>query len=203
MPGPAARRPYTRFTRWRRRRFFALLEESGNIQMAAELAGVGLGCIYRLRRVEPGFVALIDAARARAAARLAAEAAGAEEALDEGLTIRRGPGGRLRVIAAGRGWTARHDRVFLAQLAVTGNVKLSARAAGFTPKSAWNRRAVRPGFAAAWDAALAGSGAVVAQRLAAELIRRFDPPPEAVGQAAAGPLDIDAAIHLLRWHRRG
>ena len=54
-----------RFTRWRRRRFFALLEESGNVRMACEISGVGLGCIYRLRRTEPGFVALMEAAMAQ------------------------------------------------------------------------------------------------------------------------------------------
>jgi hypothetical protein len=53
--------PRARFTRWRRRRFFALLAESGNVRVACELSGVGLGCIYRLRRTEPGFVALMDA----------------------------------------------------------------------------------------------------------------------------------------------
>ncbi|HMJ05342.1 MAG TPA: hypothetical protein VK474_03710, partial [Chthoniobacterales bacterium] len=62
---------YVRFTRWRRRRFFALLEESGNVRMAAELAGAGLGCIYRLRRVEPGFTERMAEARGRASARLA------------------------------------------------------------------------------------------------------------------------------------
>src|SRR3954470_25004372 len=46
---PRPRRRYVRFTRWRRRRFFALLEKGGNVRMACELAGVGLGCVYRLR----------------------------------------------------------------------------------------------------------------------------------------------------------
>ena len=71
MTGKRAKRPYIRVTRWRRRRFFALLEESGNVRMAAELSGLGLGAIYRLRRVEPGFTERMAAAREVASARLA------------------------------------------------------------------------------------------------------------------------------------
>ncbi|HEX8381186.1 MAG TPA: hypothetical protein VF619_11645 [Allosphingosinicella sp.] len=68
--------------------------------------------------------------------------------------IRKGIGGRLRVMAAGRRWwTGRHDSVFLAHLRATGSVAASARAAGFTPKSACNRRARLPGFALAMDEA--------------------------------------------------
>jgi hypothetical protein len=70
------------------------------------------------------------------------------------LVIGRGIGGRLRVIAAGRNWwTERHDAVSLAHLRATGCVAASARAAGFTPKSAWNRRDRLPGFAPAMDEA--------------------------------------------------
>jgi hypothetical protein len=39
------RRPYVRFTRWRRAHFFRVLEETGHVQMAAAAAGVSLGCI--------------------------------------------------------------------------------------------------------------------------------------------------------------
>ena len=41
---PSPRRSYVRFTRWRRARFFRVLEETGHAQMAAEAAGVSLGC---------------------------------------------------------------------------------------------------------------------------------------------------------------
>jgi hypothetical protein len=65
------KRRYVRFTRWRRRRFFALLAEGGNVRVACELSRVGLGCVYRLRQTEPRFVALMAAAVAEADARLA------------------------------------------------------------------------------------------------------------------------------------
>lgn len=141
--------------------------------MAAEAAGVSLGCIYRLRRVEAGFTEKMAASVAKADRRLEAQeggqsgdshltvtgsAAGATVTGDghsqQALVIRRGIGGRLRVMAAGRGWwTERHDAIFFAHLRATGSVAASARAAGFTPKSAWNRRERLPGFARAMDEA--------------------------------------------------
>jgi hypothetical protein len=165
MPrSPASpRRPYVRFTRWRRAHFFRVLEETGHAQMAAEAAGVSLGCIYRLRRVESGFARKMSAAVEKADRRLEAREEGRSPATvpsdgseqqarpgQQALVIRRGIGGRLRVMAAGRNWwTERHDAIFLAHLRATGSVAASARAAGFTPKTAWNRRERLPGFARA------------------------------------------------------
>lgn len=155
------RRRYVRFTRWRRAHFFRVLEETGHAQMAAAAAGVSLGCIYRLRRLEPGFTAKMKAACAVADRRLEAAEEGQSgdshatvATPQQALVIRRGIGGRLRVMAAGKHWwTERHDAVFLDHLRATGSVAASARAAGFTPKSAWNRRDRLPGFAAAMDEA--------------------------------------------------
>ncbi|HEX8480890.1 MAG TPA: hypothetical protein VF650_03195 [Allosphingosinicella sp.] len=155
------RRRYVRFTRWRRAHFFRVLEETGHVQMAAAAAGVSLACIYRLRRVEAGFTGRMIAAVERANRRLEAREEGqslgtvtSDCPQQQALVIRRGIGGRLRVMAAGRHWwTERHDSAFLAYLRATGSVAASARAAGFTPKSAWNRRARMPGFALAMDEA--------------------------------------------------
>jgi hypothetical protein len=157
--GPPRHR-YVRFTRWRRAHFFRVLEETGHVQMAVEAAGVSLGCIYRLRRVEAGFTEKMIAAVGKADARLergegppGVTVAG-DSHCQQALVVRRGRGGRLRVMAAGRHWwTERHDAVFLAHLRATGSVAASARAAGFTPKSAWNRRERLPGFARAMDEA--------------------------------------------------
>ena len=138
------KRRYVRFTRWRRARFFRVLGETGHVQMAAEAAGVSHHSIYRLRRVEAGFAARMDAAREEAARRLASSpgsAAAQGERVEEGaegdshfapspcrrfapavplpetgegvgwgeglFVVRRGIGGRLRVVAAGRSWTMR------------------------------------------------------------------------------------------------
>ena len=164
----APRRRYVRFTRWRRAHFFRVLAETGHAQMAAEAAGISLGCIYRLRRVEAGFTEKMAAAVAEADRGLrrardeggVAEEGGQSPATAPGdcpqqaLVIRTGRGGRLRVMAAEpRDWTDRHDAVFLAHLRATNNVAASARAAGFTPKSAWNRRERLAGFAQAMDEA--------------------------------------------------
>ncbi|MEA3044770.1 MAG: hypothetical protein QOH47_2608 [Sphingomonadales bacterium] len=109
---------YVRFTRWRRRRFFALLAETGSVRLACEISGVGLGCIARLRRVEPGFVARMEAAVAAADARPARERArpaAGPEAGEGDLVIRRGIGGRLRAMNAGlHWWGARRTRCFSA-----------------------------------------------------------------------------------------
>ncbi|HEX8238341.1 MAG TPA: hypothetical protein VF574_01220 [Allosphingosinicella sp.] len=158
---PSPRRSYVRFTRWRRAHFFRVLEETGHVQMAVEAAGVSLGCIYRLRRVEAGFTAKMVAAVEKADARLRRGEAprgvtvtGDGHSSQQALVIRRGIKGRLRVMAAGRHWwTERHDAIFFAHLRATGSVAASARAAGFTPKSAWNRRDRLPGFARAMDEA--------------------------------------------------
>jgi hypothetical protein len=69
----APKRVYVRMTRWRRRRFLMLLAECGTVRVAAELAGVGIGAVYRLRKKEPGFAAEIIAAKTAASARLASQ----------------------------------------------------------------------------------------------------------------------------------
>jgi hypothetical protein len=208
------RRRYVRFTRWRRRRFFALLAESGNVRMAAELAGVGLGAIYRLRRVEAGFAERMAEAVAVASGALRdAGSAGSPAPQDEregGLVIRRGISGRLRVMAVSpRSWQDRHDPIFLGHLAATGNVGAAARAAGFTKKSAYDRRKARPDFAAAWDKALERSEMHLQGRLLAEAHRGLAPALggdafEAAFEAAdAAPFDPWLAIRLCRiWERK-
>jgi hypothetical protein len=216
------KRRYVRFTRWRRRRFFALLEETGCVRLACELSGVGMGCIYRLRRTEPGFVARMAAAVAAADARLALRDAGSTsspapqgergnfgaplpEAGEGDLVIRRGRGGRLRTMAAGlHWWGARADAVFLGHLRMTGNVSASARAAGFTPKSAWNRRERLPSFARAWDAALDEAQPHLDGRLVAEALKgTWGMEPGAFEAPEAETFDVDLALRLLtHWEKR-
>ena len=159
-PSAAPKRPYVRVTRWRRRRFLAVLEETGTVKVAAELAGLGIGAVYRLRKLEPGFRERMERAIAVGSARLEA----AEEAPPPasgwspsrgkpgedfgGLVLRRGQGGRVRLVSPGqRWWEARHDEIFLRALRGTGNVEASARAAGFTARTAYNQMRKRPLFA--------------------------------------------------------
>jgi hypothetical protein len=51
------------------------------------------------------------------------------------------------------GWSAERQRVFLCNLAETGQVHLAAAAARLTARSAYSLRARSPAFAAAWDTA--------------------------------------------------
>lgn len=188
-------RRYVRFTRWRRAHFFRVLGETGHVQMAAVAAGVSLGCIYRLRRVEPGFTGKMEAAAEAADRRLeggeSPGTAAGDPPGEEALVIRRGRGGRLRVMAAGaRWWTARHDAPFFAHLRATGCVVASARAAGFTPKSAWNRRERLPGFARRMDEVRDDADLALEFQLMAEAAN--GPNPEA-------PFDREQAMRSLSF----
>ncbi len=201
-----------------------MLEEGGNVQLAAELAGVGLGAIYRLRRVEPGFTGRMDAARGKAGARLAEKKSAPPPSFgrspsprnrgedQEDLVTRKGIGGRLRAMAAGtRWWAARHDAIFLGHLRVTGNVTASARAAGFTPKTAYNRRDRLPSFARAWEAALDEAANRLQGQLVHEVLKGSpetqpdSPAQEAAAEAAEWePFDPWLAMWLLKyWQRQG
>ncbi len=201
---PAPKRPYIRVTSWRRRRFFALLEESGNVRVAAELAGLGIGAIYRLRKVEPGFTEKMAAAKRVAAARLAARDAAA--GAFDGLVVRRGMGGRLQMMAPGRPWwePGRHDAIFLRALRGTGNVAASARAAGFTPKVAHDQRKARPAFGAAWARAMREAQPRLADLLAFQSVRwsraAYD---EAFEGEPLDEHDVERAIRTLEyWERK-
>jgi hypothetical protein len=235
--GSTPRRRYVLFTRWRRRRFFALLEETGNVRVACELSGTGLGCIYRLRRVEAGFSEKMAAAKDVASRRLAGEdtpppwTGGQCPALSSdvrgtsrpahcgrspspgnpgedprGLVVRRGVGGRLRLMDPGpHWWEPRHDEIFLVHLRGTGNVNASARAAGFTAKVAHDRRKRLPAFAAAWERALPEAemrlGDVLMQEAAKWLALDYD---DAFAAEPPEELDVDRALAMLTyWNRKG
>jgi hypothetical protein len=207
------RRRYVLFTRWRRRRFFALLEESGNVRVACALSGVGLGCIYRLRRVEAGFSERMAAAKDAASARLRTKEGDAGPRLSPGdgeelggLVVRRGVGGRLRLMDPGpHWWEPRHDEIFLVHLRATGNIAASARAAGFTAKVAHDRRKRLPAFDAACEKALAEAemrlGDVLMQEAAKWLALDYD---DAFAAEPPEELDVDRALAMLTyWNRKG
>ena len=108
-------------------------------------------------------------------------------------------------MAAGRQWWQdRHDAIFLGHLAATGNVTAAAKAAGFTPKSAHNRRERVPGFAAGWDQALERAEVHLEGRVRAEILTRapslYDPAAEEAFEAAdAEPFDPWLALWLLHY----
>jgi hypothetical protein len=81
------------------------------------------------------------------------------------------------------GWTKRMRGLFLDVLALDGNVRQAAEAAGGTHDSAYALRRRDPAFADGWDAAVAN----VYARLEAELLAR------AIG---GGSVEFDAALAL-------
>ena len=90
---------------------------------------------------------------------------------------------------------------------MTGNVAASARAARFTPKSAWNRRGRLPSFAAAMDAALAEAEPNLQARLTAEALNgtagmAYDAQVPAMAAALGERLDVELALRLLTWRER-
>ena len=216
-PSPTPKRPYVRVTRWRRRRFFALLEETGTVKVAAELAGLGIGAVYRLRKLEPGFRERMEAAIAKGSARLEeAEKAPPPrftrspspgkpgEDLLVGLVPRRGKGGRVRLVSPGqRWWEPRHDEIFLRALRGTGNVEASAWAAGFTAQTARNQMKKRPRFAAGCDRAITESRPRL-DSLLYEYAARWS--LASAGEAFEGePLDesdVDRALRTLTYWER-
>jgi hypothetical protein len=56
--------------------------------------------------------------------------------------------------AEGRSWTTRKEKAFIASLAETCNVKLSAKRAGVSPNCVYERRNKNASFRVAWDSAL-------------------------------------------------
>lgn len=125
---------------------------------------------------------------------------------DDGLVIRRGVGGRLRLMGPGpHWWEPRHDEIFLVHLRGTGNVTASARAAGFTAKVAHDRRNRLPAFDAACEKALEEAGIRLESRLHEEAAKWLaldhddafaaEPPEE---------LDVDRTLAMLTyWNRKG
>ena len=70
--------------------------------------------------------------------------------------VRASKAGRPCVVRAGPGrWSVGAERAFLEVLTATANVTAAARAAGVSTVAAYNRRKRWPGFAAAWDEAIA------------------------------------------------
>jgi hypothetical protein len=213
-PSPAPKRPYVRVTSWRRRRFFALLEETGTVKVAAELAGLGIGAIYRLRKLEPGFRERMEAAICKGSARLqeappprcaGSPSPGNPGEEFEGLVPRRGQGGRVRLVSPGlHWWEPRHDEIFLLGLRGSGNVEASARAAGFTARTAYNQMRKRPRFAAECERAIAEAKPRLEDLLALQSVRwsraAYD---EAFEGEPLDERDVERAIRTLEyWDRQ-
>jgi len=201
-PDNALRRS-PRWTGARRETYFAVLAETGNARAAAEAIGMDPSTLRSRRKRDPGFARDHEAALAAADAWLAS--AEAEAGLDEFEAIRPGPGGRLQIVAIGKGhWTPVVERSFLALLRENGNMSASARTVGFTPETVWERRRKFPAFAAAIEATLEEAELALELRLAAQG-NDLVPGGETAAAAAASPppppppFDQEFALKFLKW----
>jgi hypothetical protein len=118
--------------------------------------------------------------------------------------VRRGPDGRLRIVAIGTGrWNAAIDARFLGLLRENGNISASARAVGFTADAVWARRRKWPAFAEALEAVLEEAEIALEFRLVG--MRNNLVPPAETGTVPTAadchsiPFDPEFALRFLKW----
>jgi hypothetical protein len=200
--------------------FLKALRRTGNARLAARELGRHRAMFTKRRAGHPEFAAAWDAALALAHARLnQADPAARPEGSEPQVT--RLANGRLQIRApARRRLTREAEQAFLAALSATANVRLSARAAGFSHSAFYQRRDQNPAFAREMRLALE----LGYMRIEATLIAGFaadshsddcwrhnEPPP-------IPTMTVAQALQLLhlhfkearlwgtrgdRWHRRG
>ncbi|UZK67427.1 hypothetical protein [Sphingomonas sp. M1-B02] len=142
-------------------RFLRELRRTANVSLAAEQAGVHRNTLDKRRRRHPDFASDWDAALAFAQVRLAE--GGAIRPTGEGVrteggeySVRASRGRQIQVRRAKPGLlTPAGERTFLAHLAATANIRLSAQATGIGWSAIYARRRISPEFEQAMDAALA------------------------------------------------
>ena len=210
--------PLRRSARWtalRRETCVAVLRATGNMRAAAEAIGMDRKTIDHRRSKDPDFDRDCRTALAEADRRLkgdAADSAARGEAPagpDPFEIIRKGPGGRMQIAAAGKGrWSARAEAVFIDHLRRNGNLSASARAAGFTLSTVLERRRRWPAFAQRIEEALEDAELALEFRLAAI---GNDVAEEEAGEgsepcARRDEFDREFALRFLKWReekRRG
>lgn len=111
--------------------YLRALAETGNATLAAERAGVSRDWAYKRRKQDARFDGWCREMVALAKARLPVQ---------------------MRRDRAG-GWTAAIEARFIERLSETCSVWLASAEVGLSTVSAYRRRQMRPGFAAAWDEA--------------------------------------------------
>ncbi|WP_375403505.1 hypothetical protein [uncultured Sphingomonas sp.] len=174
--------------------FLRELRRLGNARAAADAIGVHRAALTRRRAKHPAFAAAWDAALAHVHARLAGEP-----------RAHRTPSGRrqIRRVRPG-GITHAVEQRFLLALSATANIRLSARAAGFSPASFYVRRRRDPAFDEQWrDALSVGYGRVEQALLEAGLAR--DAPRDAWAHndpPALPPMTPAQALQLMYLHQK-
>ncbi len=105
-------------------------------------------------------------------------------------------------------WTQRDRQVFVGRVSATGDVALAAAAINRTPDEAYRMREAVPGFAMAWDRAIAIAWDQVETRVLAGLLARTEvaepqdkdgkAPPVSNPKAKPGLIDSRLALAVLQ-----
>jgi len=207
MTGEMRKRRRWRWTKERRERLLAYLEETGNLTAASEAVGTSYKALHRLRRREPDFDRRCEAAARSAHERLSESEDAFEADGDEFQAIRRTSNGRYQLTAVPKGqWTRRTEREFFAYLRETGNISAAARAVGSDPSSVFERYRKWPGFARRWDEVLDETSVTLEFRLACQdgaVAGRAGEDRAADSAATAGRagFDPDLALRFLKWRQ--
>ncbi|WP_155006367.1 hypothetical protein [Sphingomonas hengshuiensis] len=197
-------------------RFLKALRRTGNATMAAEEVGIARKAIYQRRARNPDFAAEWDAAVSFAQAQLVAGGTAVPQGdsdISTGgeYTVRASRGRMIQVRRSPKGLlTAKGERTFLAHLAATANVRLSAEATGIGWNAIYARRYRSADFAREMEAALAEGYARLELALVANAIESLQPDGTELGawrdEADALPETLDRmsaqnALLLLGYRR--
>ncbi|WP_332818855.1 hypothetical protein [Sphingopyxis sp.] len=119
----------------------------------------------------------------------------------EGEIVRCGPTGRAqRIKTGGKQWSEAAEEKFFDILASCANVRMAARATGFTTFTVYRQRRIRPDFAARWQVALEQGYA----RLEMELVHAACRTMAGKDFDADRPIPtmtVEQAMNVLRAHR--
>lgn len=166
--GSGERRPYARLGADERARFLAVLAQTGNRRAASRAIGIDERLMDQRREYDAALDAEWEAAVEEADRRLSGAQGpfGCEPVAGLDM-IKRGKGGRLQMVTAGKGrWSAQIETEFLERLRSCGNVRAAARAVGFTEGTVWARRRQWPAFAEAMEAVLEEAELALEYRIA-------------------------------------
>lgn len=198
-------------------RFLKALRRTANVTLAAEEAGQTRKTFQKRRARNPDFATAWDAALAYAQARLAAAKGAIPPQGDAAITgggeysVRASRGRALQVRRAPKGLlTAAGERRFLAHLAATANVRLSAEATGIGWSAIYARRQRDAAFARAMREALAEGYARLELALLDNALRALRPDGEALEEWEEAHDETDPltrmtpreALQLLGYRRR-
>lgn len=204
--------PRMRLSRAKRELFLEVLGQTGNRSAAAAAIGVEPRLMDQRRRFDPELDRAWRAAVAQSERRLA----GATGPLDciggaEAMVIRRGPGGRLRIVKAGpRRWSRPVEECFFAALANTGNIAAAARSVGFSPSCIAQRRRKWPEFAERMEEVLEDAEIALEFRMAVESGGWANAIADGAGAGVGdvtgdapqpAPFDPDLAMRFLKWRQ--